>query len=326
LEDSMQAVYDFGIRLIANLQAVGAWQVLPMKIFSFLGTEEFYMLVLPVLYWCFDSALGMRVAVILMLSSGFNDAFKMVFRGPRPYWVSNKVTGFAEETSFGIPSGHSQNAVSVWGIMAARLRKGWAWIAAILIIFLIGVSRLSLGVHFPHDVLAGWLIGFLLLWLVLRFWDPVAAWAKRQTLGRQILLAFFASLGLLLLPVLAYAWIHLSGWQAPSEWASYATQAVTLEGGTTTAGTFFGLLAGVAWLARLGWFQEKDPWWKLVLRYLLGVAGVLAIRYGLKFIFPAGETLLAYFFRYVRYTLIGFWMTGGAPWVFLKLRLAEKRS
>lgn len=322
----MQPIYEFGIRFIASLQALGGWQVIPMQIFSFLGTEEFYMLVLPVLYWCFDSALGMRVAVILMMSGGFNAAFKMAFHGPRPYWVSSEVKGFATETSFGIPSGHAQNAASVWGIMAARLQKGWAWIAAIFIIFFIGISRLSLGVHFPHDVLVGWLIGFLLLWLVLRFWDPVAAWAKKQTLTRQILAAFLASLGLLLLPVLAYAWTRLSNWQAPAEWASYAGEAVSLEGGLSVAGTLFGLLAGAAWLARLGWFQEKGPWWKLVLRYLLGVAGVLAIRYGLKFIFPEGETLLAYFLRYVRYTLIGFWMTGGAPWAFLKLKLAERRA
>jgi membrane-associated phospholipid phosphatase len=322
----MQPIYDFGIRFIASLQALGAWQTIPMQFFSFLGTEEFYMLVLAVLYWCFDSALGMRVAVILMLSTGVNDALKMLFHGPRPYWISTKVKGFASETSFGIPSGHSQNAAAVWGIMAARLRKGWAWIAAVLIIFLIGISRLSLGVHVPHDVLTGWLIGILLLWIILRFWDPVTAWAKKQTLGRQVLFAFLASLGLLLLPVIAFTWTRLSGWQAPTEWASFATQTVSLEGGLTSAGTLFGLLAGAAWLARLGWFQEKGPWWKLVLRYLLGVAGVLAIRYGLGFIFPEGETILAYFFRYLRYTLIGFWMTGGAPWVFLKLKLAQKRT
>lgn len=322
----MQNIIDFGIRFIAGLQALGDWQTLPMKFFSFLGTEEFYMLVLPVLYWCVSAGLGMRVAVILMLSGAFNDAFKLFFHGPRPYWVSADVKGLAAETSFGVPSGHAQNATAVWGIMAAWIKKGWAWIAALLIIFFIGISRLYLGVHFPHDVLTGWLIGLLLLWLTLRFWDPVTAWVKKQTPGRQVLVAFLSSLGLLLLPVIAYAWTKASGWQAPQEWASYATESVTLDGAFTTAGTLFGLLVGAAWMAWLGGFQEKGVWWKLVLRYLLGVAGVLAIRYGLKFIFPEGETLLAWSLRYVRYACIGFWMTGGAPWTFLKLKLAEKRA
>jgi membrane-associated phospholipid phosphatase len=320
----MQWIYDLGIQFIANLQALGSWQTTPMKIISFLGTEEFYMLILPALYWCINSVVGMRVAVILVVSSGLNDALKMVLHGPRPYWVSNKVAGFAEETSFGVPSGHSQSSAAIWGIMAASLRKGWGWIVAVLIIFLIGISRLSLGVHFPHDVLLGWLIGILLVWVTMHLWEPVLTWAKKKSLGPQIFLAFLSSLGLLLIPVIPFAWLRLSGWSAPPEWASFATQAVTLEGGLTSAGTLFGVLAGAAWLAQQGWFQEKGAWWKLVLRYLLGVAGVLAIRYGLKAIFPEGENLLAYFLRYVRYALIGFWLAGGAPWTFIKLKLAEK--
>jgi hypothetical protein len=295
-----------------------------MKIFSFLGTEEFFMLVLPAIYWCLDSSLGIRVAVILMLSVSINDVFKMALHSPRPYWYSTKVHTLATETSFGVPSGHAQNSTVVWGIVAAGLRKWWAWLVAILLILLIGFSRLYLGVHFPHDVLLGLLIGGLLLWLVLRFWDPVVAWAKKKSLSQQIIAAFLASLVLVLLPLIPFVWLKVIHWQPPQEWAAYATQAISLEGASTTAGTFFGLMAGLAWLVHKGGFQTKGLWWQLVLRYLLGVAGVLIIRYGLKFIFPEGETALAIFFRYVRYTAIGFWVTGGAPWAFIRLKLAEK--
>ena len=62
------------------------------------------------------------------------------------------------------------------------------------------------------------------------------------------------------------------------------------------------------------------------MRFLLGVAGVLIIRYGLKSIFPGGETALAYFFGYLRYTVIGFWVTGAAPWIFVRVKLAEKQN
>ncbi len=75
-------------------------------------------------------------------------------------------------------------------MLAASIRKWWGWLIAILIILLIGISRLYLGVHFPLDVILGWLIGALLLWLVLRFWKLATAFLKEMSLGHQILAAF----------------------------------------------------------------------------------------------------------------------------------------
>jgi len=320
----MESILNLGINWVVVLQNLGDWLTLPMKFFSFLGTEEFYMLVLPVLYWCINSTLGIQVAFILMISGGFNDAFKLAFHGPRPYWYSSRVDGLAVETSFGVPSGHSQNAMSVWGIMAAGIHKWWAWLVAGLIIFFIGLSRMVLGVHFPHDVLLGWLIGGLLLWLMVRFWKPLTAWLAKYSPGRQILLAFLASLVLILLPLIPYLYLAGVKWQPPQAWAGYAVSAVSMEGPMTTAGTFFGLALGLVWLKQKGGFNTSGSWWQLALRYLLGVAGVLAIRYGLKAIFPEGDTLLAYSLRYLRYTAIGAWMTGGAPLVFIRAKLAKQ--
>ena len=70
----MQPVLDFGVRLIVFLQGLGNWLELPMKFLSFLGTEDFFMVALPVIYWCIDSTLGIQVAVILMLSNSVNCA------------------------------------------------------------------------------------------------------------------------------------------------------------------------------------------------------------------------------------------------------------
>src|SRR5512136_3466678 len=128
----MQTILDFGIRFVVAVQGWGTWLISPMKLFSFLGTEEFLILLLPILYWCVDSILGIRVAIILMLSTSLNGALKLAFHGPRPYWYSPSVLGMADETSFGIPSNHAQSAVVVWGILAAYLKKWWGWLVAIL--------------------------------------------------------------------------------------------------------------------------------------------------------------------------------------------------
>jgi len=319
---------DFGVRVVVALQSLGGWLTLPMSFFSLLGTEQFFLAILPALYWCVDSGVGLRVGVILLLSTSLNDAAKLAIHGPRPYWYSSQVKAYATETSFGAPSGHAQIATGVWGMLAAILKKAWAWLVAGGIIFLIGLSRVYLGVHFPHDVLLGWIIGGLLLWVVLLAWDPVSIWLRERSLGRQILVAFLASLVLILVELIPFLGLKLGGWVPPQEWAAYAGQAVSLSGALTSAGAFFGLTAGLAVFKQMGGFNTAGPVWKRILRYVLGMLGLLIIYLGLDLLFglfaPGGEGGVTYLLRYVHYALVGAWISFGAPWVFLRWRLAEQ--
>ena len=91
------------INFIFAFQSLGEWLLPIMEFFSFLGTEDFYILALPVIYWSIDSALGLRIGVIMLLSTGTNTIFKFAFHSPRPYWVDTGVKAYAAETSFGLP-------------------------------------------------------------------------------------------------------------------------------------------------------------------------------------------------------------------------------
>ncbi len=44
--------------------------------------------------------------------------------------------------------------------------------------------------------------------------------------------------------------------------------------------------------------------------------------YGLGEVFPGGEMLLPFILRYLRYALVGLWLSGCAPWIFMKLKLS----
>jgi len=331
----MDTLMNAGINWIAALQGLGTWLTLPMQAFSFLGSEDFFMLVLPALYWSVNADLGLRVGVILLIGSSLNDMLKLAFHAPRPYWVSTKIKAFASETGFGLPSGHSNYSVGVWGMLASQIKKRWAWVIAIFLMLMVGISRMYLGVHFPTDVLLGWFCGAVILWLVLRLWDPTAARLKKLDLARQVLAIFIFTLLLIALALIPYLSLKTSGWQIPADWLQIAFQNLpdgeppnptSLAGLLSTTGTLFGLGAGLAWLNMRGGYNTDGSGWLRFLRYIVGVIGVMVIRYGLKAIFPEGETWLGLIFQYIRYAAIGAWVSAGAPLLFFALKLAKKNN
>jgi membrane-associated phospholipid phosphatase len=324
----MDTLLQNGINWIIAVQSLGSWLEAPMEFFTFLGYEDFFFLVLPLIYWSVDAALGLRVAFILTTSSYVNSIVKAWFASPRPYWVSNQVEPFSVESSFGVPSGHAQNAVAIWGLIAAWVKKRWAWVVALVLTFLIGFSRLYLGVHFPQDVLLGWLIGLVLLLAFLKLWEPLVYWVKQKPLAQQVMMAFAVSLLMIVLGL--WSSVPLNAYVFPVAWTENALRAgplpdpVSTEGFFTSAGTFFGLALGAAWIATWGGYRASGPLEKRALRYVIGLLGILVFWYGLGAVFPRGETLLPLLLRYLRYTLVGLWITAGAPWLFFHFKLANQ--
>ncbi len=298
-----------------------------MRFFTFLGTKEFFIFVLPVIYWCVDSRLGIRVAFILLIGTAFNETLKLALQGPRPYWISTGVKALSAETSFGIPSGHAQTAAGLWGMLAASLRRRWVSICAVALILLIGLSRIYLGVHFPQDVLVGWLLGGLTLWAFVALWQPVAGWLGRRSLAQKVILCVAVPV-LSLLPALAL--VHaLGSYALPAEWMANAVRAgepypapVGLESTITPMGGLCGLALGLVVIQRLGGFSPAGPVWKRALCFPVGLLGIALLYLGLKAILPEGGSFLGSSMRFGRYAALGFWVSAGAPCLFRLLKLS----
>lgn len=327
----MENLIAIQLQWIAWLQGLGEWLTKPMEFFSLIGTEYFFLLAAPAIYWCWDTTLGLQAGLLLMVNANLNSYLKIIFHTPRPFWISNTVKPFAFESSFGLPSGHAQNSMAFWGMIGAYFRKRWLWGLVILLVFLIGISRLYLAVHFPHDVLIGWLVGCLILWLFLMISRPIAAWIKQRAFFWQVMIILAFSLFLILFGVLAP--LAVSNFELPVEWVNNAASAYPdenpiapfdISGIVSNAGAFFGLAAGACWLRQQGGFHVKGTLPQLLGRYLIGALGVIALWAGLDRLFPEGVTWLPFIFRYIRYMLVGLWVTALAPMVFIKLRLARK--
>ena len=292
-----------------------------------LGNEEFYILIMPLLFWCINSTMGIRAGVMLLLSGGIKDFLKVVIHLPRPYWVDTRVKAFSSEASFGMPSGHSMDAASIWGVIAYTNKRRWSTWLAVVLILLIGLSRIFLGVHFLHDVISGWLIGGLILWGYLAIEKKVTKWVVQKALSTQVLLAFLFSMFLIGLALLAR--LLVNGWQIPADWiqnalagSGAAPDPLNIEGSITLAGVAFGFLGGLAWwVKKYGNPQVGKKSFKLILRYLLGMVGLIILYLGLKLVLPENPVFLGQVLRFIRYALIGVWVTAGAPFLFKKINI-----
>lgn len=326
----MDAIREIEILWILFLQNLGDWLTEPMRLVSMLGQEEFYMLIMPILYWSIDGVLGLRLAIMLLLSNGTNAILKAAFHWPRPYWVNTGVKALVVESSLGIPSGHAQNAAAIWGLLAAASRQTWVRAAFITLIFFIGISRLFLGVHFIHDVVIGWLVGGLLLWAYLKIEQRAAAFLKTRSLRQMLGLALITSLLLCFATVLSVT--AFAGFQTPDTWSSNAMLAdpeniidpFNIEGAFTVGGTWFGIMAGAAWLYhRQGGYDASGTPGQKLLRYVIGVAGIFVLWYLVGNVFPRDENAVSYALRYLRYTMVGLWISALAPLTFERLKLTR---
>jgi membrane-associated phospholipid phosphatase len=320
----MATLQEFGIRLIEALQVFSPALDSIMNQFTFLGNVEFYLIFIPFIYWALDKRLGLRILLALLTVEAMTGNFKLLFHQPRPYWIGG-VKELAQETSYGIPSSHASDSLAVWGYLAYRLKKGWIWILAVVLVLAISVSRLYLGVHFPHDVIFGWLIGAVLLWAFVKYEAQVVAWSKRQGAWRTIIAGFALSLVLILVGELIQVW--LKGIPDPVEWSSYAKQARERTYSFTLSGALFGSICGYLLMRLHAPFRSGGDWMKRLGRYILGIVGMLLIYSGLAILFSlvaAGNTVMGYILRYLRYTVVTLWLTFLAPWLFLRIGLAER--
>jgi hypothetical protein len=80
---------------------------------------------------------------------------------------------------------------------------------------------------------------------------------------------------------------------------------------------------GSLWLFSGSGFHHGGSLAQRSLRFLLGAAGMIALWYGLGAVFPRGDFPAAYLLRYLRYFLLGCWTAAGAPWLFIRLKLAS---
>jgi membrane-associated phospholipid phosphatase len=304
----MEEMLRWGLELIRTVQSAANPPLTAfMKAVTSLGGEPAYMVLLPLCYWCYDEKKGFRLGLAVICSTWINLSLKFLLGQPRPFWPGyDPGVGIITERFNGLPSGHAQISLTMWTIVASWGRKKRFYAIAFLVSLLVGFSRLYLGVHFPTDLIAGWLLG-------------AAVCAGYFLLGPRIEAALLKG---------GFRAQMIAGAAAAFVMILYRPDGALLVPGAVV----FGMSVGYGLARRYVHFSAAAvfgrwgaaKFFTLLGRFLVGAVGIAAVFFIFHLVSPRSpESSLYNLFHFFRYASLQLWVCAGAPWIFRQVRLAE---
>lgn len=239
-----------------------------------LGGEVIFIVAAVVVFWCVSKWEGYYLMTIAFCGTVLNQFLKLICRVPRP-WVRDPnftivESARAEATGYSFPSGHTQNAIGLFGGMARWGGRRWVRLGLTALALVIAFSRMYLGVHTPADVGVSLVLAAA---LVLGLYPLMRRAQEKPRYMGYVLAAMLVVSGAFVVFVEAYGF-------------SVDTDAENLASGIGNAWKMLGAVAGMtlAWLLdrRYIHFETQAVWWVQVIKVTVGMALLLAIKSGLK--------------------------------------------
>lgn len=265
-----------------------------------LGEETAFLVIAILFFWCIDKRRGYYLLSVGFVGIVVNQFLKLLCRVPRP-WVKDPdftILELARDAASGysFPSGHTQTAVGAFGGIAATTKKTAVRWVCIIIAILVSFSRMYIGVHTPADVLTSLAIGVALIFVF------------RPILSDNHFKKFpYILSGMAILSGLFLCFVRFYPFPADLDMTNYASG---FENAYTLIGATIGLITTYAIDEKWIKFPVQGVWWVQIMKVLIGLALVLAVKSGLKV--PLNNLLGEYIGRAFRYFLLV--ITAGVVW------------
>ena len=299
--------FQWEVALMEFIQAhLGDLGVKIASVITMFGEELVLVAVLGFVYWSLNKEIGKRVGVNIVMGLTLNPMIKNVALRRRPYFDNQSIKCLKPVDSsasiydikvqgYSFPSGHTTNSTIAYGTLAHHFSNKAVKIIGVLLPILVGISRFCVGVHYPTDVICGWCLGalvvFLMPWLLTKFRHKAVLYA----------IIFVICLS-------GYFWC-------------------TTDDYFTGIGMMAGVFLGILFEEKYVHFDNTRIWWRMILRVIIGGAVFFALNTALKLPFPEallkGETTAAYMIRSVRYCVVMFVEVGLYPMAF---RILDKKK
>lgn len=259
------------------------------------------IIILGLCYWSFKKELGRNVSLSVYAGMMFSTLIKGTFLRRRPYMDNKSVkcirAAYPNEDimdssiqGYSLPSLHSSMSVSIYGTIFKSITNVLLKIICILLPILIGLSRIYLGVHYPTDIFAGYIIGAISIIFI-----------------SLIIKKYNYKVGFLIILL-----ISLIGFFYCKDIEFYSCYGITL-----------GLLLGFVYEEKKVNFENSKRWWSIIIRPLFGLIIFIIISALLKL--PVNNiksgSYFLFIYRFLRYTISTFIIIGLYPHLFKKFNI-----
>ena len=272
------------------------------------GEEMVMIAVLGFLYWSYDKKFGKFVGLNILVGTVANPMLKNLAFRRRPYFdhpsikilkpvdASADIYNIAEQ-GYSFPSGHTTNSTVTYSSLAMYKKNNKVlWGIAVVLPFLVGLSRVMLGAHYVTDVLCGWVVGTGLMLL----FSYLQTRVKNENRLHLIV-------ALCCLPGVFYC-------QTTDFFTGY--------------GMMLGYFLAVPFEKKFVNFKETRNVFESILRVVVGGALYFGLNKLLKLPFPKelleSATMPSFLIRTARYAIIIFVLMGIYPMIFDKFKKKEK--
>ena len=243
-----------------------------MLLITNLGDEITFLVIALVLFWCVDKRSGYFLLTVGFVGTLANQFMKLHFRVPRPWVIDENFTILEEarETASGysFPSGHTQSSVGTFGAIAVITNRKVSRFVAVVIAILVPFSRMYIGVHTPLDVLVAAIMAVALICLL----KPIVFESNDKFL--PILLVAMIALTIAFL-----MYVECNSFPADIDQHNLASG---IKNAYTLLGAVLGLIVVYYVDKKYINFSTDAIWWAQILKVLVGLLLVLAVKSGLK--------------------------------------------
>lgn len=271
-----------------------------------ISTEAPIIVILTaIMYWCINKKYGQKLLFALIPNIVINTGIKEFVKAPRPIGTAGlESLRVSTATGYSFPSGHTQTATTFWTSLIIIFRQKWMYILGSVMILGVGVSRLYLGVHWPIDVICGWIFGIIFTLIFIKIFDIVD-----KNKNYKLLLLVLIPFTIFIFIVKSDSYVKIFGLLVG------CILGYIIEDNFIKFKTIYDYKKEVNFSSKVD--TNKDYIIKSVYRFVLGIFTLLLVYLILKYIMP--EYAL---FNFIRYLIISLYAVAGVPALFKIIKLA----